>query len=319
MDRSALQRELARLLERHRERPEGRAFAPLADCHRKLGQFDQALELLREGLQRHPDYNAARVILGKLHQDTEQLEDAKVAYSTALELDPYNLVARRQIAGLCEQLGDPAAAREHWQQLLLNDPAADDAEQALARLAVVPEETTPEPEEPPRRDVAVLQASLEPDDEEAAEVEPSAAAPSEGDRAGGSGESQPAPPPVAVSTPEGIVTVTLARIYRAQGFAARALEIYEELRRVSPHPEFEQAISELRDELGRRRPEPVREIEDFAPGRPIEIPVPSDGGPRFDEREMLQPLPTPAAADPLPSVEDFDHFRSWLNRIKVRD
>ena len=36
--------------------PHGRAFVPLADAHRQLGDMDQALALVREGLQEHPDF-----------------------------------------------------------------------------------------------------------------------------------------------------------------------------------------------------------------------------------------------------------------------
>ena len=37
--------------------PEGRAFVHLADARRQNGELDEALEILEEGLERHPDFS----------------------------------------------------------------------------------------------------------------------------------------------------------------------------------------------------------------------------------------------------------------------
>jgi uncharacterized protein HemY len=54
-----LHAEIEKYQQKHDENPEGRYFVPLANAYRKLGEFDAAESLLREGLRRHPDYRVA--------------------------------------------------------------------------------------------------------------------------------------------------------------------------------------------------------------------------------------------------------------------
>ncbi|MGH7657028.1 MAG: tetratricopeptide repeat protein, partial [Gemmatimonadales bacterium] len=61
--------EIEKLERRHQENPKGRTFAILADHYRKAGEFDRAIALLKEGLEVHPDYPSALIVLGRCHQD----------------------------------------------------------------------------------------------------------------------------------------------------------------------------------------------------------------------------------------------------------
>ena len=302
MDASALQRELARLRERHAERPAGRSFAPLADCYRKLGQPRAALELLLPGLDRHPDYNAARVILGKVYLDLGDAAAARRCFERVLQQDSFNLVARRQAALLAEADGDWPAAQVHWQLLRSADPTAEDAANALARVDAALEAAPPRtpagakrvPQSPRSSwpTAEVLEAKLEPD------PEPKRAA------------SRP-----TVAAAEGIVTATLARIYREQGFASRALEMYEQLQQSHPEAAYEQAIRELRSELSRFAAATPSAGEDLlAPS--VTSPQSPPPAPRPEVVAAAAPA-TPLAASAAPAT-DFDRFRKWLDRNKVR-
>ena len=57
--------EIEKLERRYAENPKGRNFAPLADAYRKAGQVDQAIELCKSGLERHPDYVSAHIVYGR--------------------------------------------------------------------------------------------------------------------------------------------------------------------------------------------------------------------------------------------------------------
>ena len=59
--------EIAKLESRWRENPQGLTFAPLAEAYRKLKDPARALEILRPGLERHPDYIPANIVLGRCH------------------------------------------------------------------------------------------------------------------------------------------------------------------------------------------------------------------------------------------------------------
>lgn len=318
MDATALERELRRLEERHAAQPGGRSFAALADLYRKLGRYAEARDHLDAGLKLHPTYGAAHVILGRLHRDLGEPEPALAAFERVLELDPFNLVARRHCATLCEELGRVDAAVEHWRQLQAADPSGEEAELALARLAPADDEPDESASEEPRSEPApvepepeaaradsapapaepvALQADLDPDDEPA-----------------------PARPVKAAKTDEGIVTVTLARIYREQGFAAKALRIYEQLLEAGHDPELRAAADELRAELAADRPgqRPVEGDElldsaeapgDEAPARPA---APRPQPPQDEAPALVAPA---EALDEEESNRDYSRFRAWLGEI----
>jgi len=89
--------ELQRLAEVRRERfaaqPGSRLFAPLADTLRELGEYEQALTLLEEGLVRYPDFQAALVILGRTLTDAGRLEHGRKVLRKVLDRDPDNTIA----------------------------------------------------------------------------------------------------------------------------------------------------------------------------------------------------------------------------------
>ncbi len=82
--------------------PQGRAFVSLADTHRRLGDLDKALAVIRSGLDVHPDLASAHVVAGWVHRARRESEDATRAFERVLELDSENTLARAQIAELID-------------------------------------------------------------------------------------------------------------------------------------------------------------------------------------------------------------------------
>ena len=62
--------------------------AALARCHRGLGSFDQAEQLLRQCLHHHPDHFSSLLGLAELEQERGNVEAAAEGYRRALALDP---------------------------------------------------------------------------------------------------------------------------------------------------------------------------------------------------------------------------------------
>jgi predicted Zn-dependent protease len=54
--------------------PTSIAFAALAEEYRRLGRFQDAVDVCRRGLARHPAYLSARVTLGRALIELDQLE-----------------------------------------------------------------------------------------------------------------------------------------------------------------------------------------------------------------------------------------------------
>ena len=82
--------------------PKGRAFVPLADAHRRLGDLGKALAVLQEGLERHPDFASAHMVAGWVHRSREEPDDAMSSFERVLALDAGNTLARAAIAELID-------------------------------------------------------------------------------------------------------------------------------------------------------------------------------------------------------------------------
>ena len=126
--------EIEKLERRYAENPDGRYFAPLADAYRKAGQVDSALELVRDGLEKHADYLSAHIVLGRCLLDKKDDEGAGQAFRRVMTLDSENIIALKSLAEIEERKGDLVQARQWLQQLLHIDPMNADAEADLTRL-----------------------------------------------------------------------------------------------------------------------------------------------------------------------------------------
>jgi tetratricopeptide (TPR) repeat protein len=124
------------------EHPEGRIFTHLAEAYRKAGELDRATEVLEAGLQRHPDYSSAHVVLGRVLMDQDRTGDAEAAFRRVLELDNHNLVALRSLGDLARSDGRDQEALQHYSRLLDVEPADDQVRELVETLeaqAVEPE------------------------------------------------------------------------------------------------------------------------------------------------------------------------------------
>ena len=126
--------EIEKLERRYSENPDGRFFAPLADAYRKAGSLDRALELVRAGLVKHPDYLSAHIVLGRCFLDKDADADAAATFERVLALDPENIIALKSLAEIAERGGRTDAAREWLQKLLVVDSMNAEAEADLQRL-----------------------------------------------------------------------------------------------------------------------------------------------------------------------------------------
>ncbi|HEX6644986.1 MAG TPA: tetratricopeptide repeat protein [Gemmatimonadales bacterium] len=160
--------EIAKLESRWRENPQGLTFAPLAEAYRKMRDIPRALEILAEGLGRHPDYIPASIVLGRCQLDLGNDEQAQAAFERVLELDDENVIALKALAEIAERQGRLDEAGARLTSLLQIDRNNDEARIQLARVEAL-RASGGTPAEAP---AAVVPAA----DEFEREVEPSLAA-----------------------------------------------------------------------------------------------------------------------------------------------
>ena len=129
--------EIEKLERRYADNPQGLTFAPLAEVHRKNGDVARALELLRAGLELHPNYIPASIVLGRCHWDLGDLPAAESAFSHVLRLDDENVIALKSLADINEKLERFTEAQRWLNRLISVDRSNDEARQQLARLETV--------------------------------------------------------------------------------------------------------------------------------------------------------------------------------------
>src|SRR5215218_9282852 len=126
--------EIEKLERRYAENPQGLTFAPLAEVHRKNGEIARALELLKAGLELHPNYIPASIVLGCCHWDLGDLPAAEAAFSHVLRLDDENVIALKSLADINERLERFGDAQRWLNRLISVDRSNEEARQQLARI-----------------------------------------------------------------------------------------------------------------------------------------------------------------------------------------
>ena len=141
--------------------PASIAFAQLAEEYRRAGRFEEAVEVCRAGLTRHPSYLSARVTLGRALIELSDLEAAQQELETVLGGAPDNLAAIRGLGDIFHRRGASKDALAHYRRALglaRNDP---DLQQMVADLTrqvakVPPGVATPAAPSAPKVDPAGL-------------------------------------------------------------------------------------------------------------------------------------------------------------------
>ena len=249
--------------------PQGRAFASVAEWHRRAGRLDEARKLVEEGLARHPGTSSGHVVAARIFAELGELARATDAAGAALALDPHHEEMAALLEGVSESVADgkgsssqPAPAPTPTEEegsappppagpeptARSGDPGGDEAEDA-------PPEPDPDPDDRtgaqrPRRPGKRRARQREEADEQA----------------------------LAASSEVSILTRTLAELYLKQGHTGRAVAVYREMVRRDP--------SDL--EAGAR----LRAIEkgEYGPARARSEPVEVTGRKRYDSESAARDL-----------------------------
>jgi len=126
--------EIAKLESRWRENPNGLTFAPLAEAYRKQKDLQRALDILFPGLEKHPDYIPANIVLGRCYWDLNDLSGAERAFTYVLGLDGENVIALKALADVTERLVRYDESERWLGALLAVDRSNDEARAQLARV-----------------------------------------------------------------------------------------------------------------------------------------------------------------------------------------
>jgi len=113
---------LSRYLQQYKKQPGSRVFAPLAESYRKLGMYDDALKILREGIKRHPDYALGYLVLAQCYHDQKKNDAAYETVKPLIQKNTDNPALQKLYAQVCLELGKLDEALEGFKYLLFLNP-----------------------------------------------------------------------------------------------------------------------------------------------------------------------------------------------------
>jgi Flp pilus assembly protein TadD len=107
-------------------------FEMALDCETRLESLPQAVDIYRRVLELAPDWIDARINLGVALYQLGRIDDARVEFYSAVELDPLNGVSHYNLGCVLEEQGEIDEAIEHLQRAARAMPAHADVHFNLA-------------------------------------------------------------------------------------------------------------------------------------------------------------------------------------------
>ncbi|HSH46006.1 MAG TPA: tetratricopeptide repeat protein, partial [Longimicrobiales bacterium] len=259
--------EIAKLEALHAEHPQGRIFTHLAEAYRKAAELERAKAVLREGLERHPDYSSAHVVMARVLLDGGERGEAAAEFRRVLELDSHNLVALRALGDMAREDGRTFEAVDYYERLIEVEPADEEVHDLLASLREAPaQDVAPAahasvPHAPPEEGVAAeAEAGIAEDAGSAGTVDDLDMSVGPLDPAA-SHEREVPEEPEGADAYGGLATETIAQVYARQGLYDRAADVYRQLLRERPDDHDLRTRLEEMDALA-RAPAPGSEPDD---------------------------------------------------------
>lgn len=291
--------EIEKLERRYAENPHGLTFAPLAEVHRKNGDFARALELLTAGLELHPNYIPASIVLGRCHQDLGDLPSAEAAFAHVLRLDDENVIALKSLADINERLERYAEAEGWLRRLVAVDRSNEEAGEQLRRVEAAKESQAASlvSAEPPAPAPVLEMIDLSP---EAAE-------------ATAEGENPVPEPPVAIETPD-MSREEVAEPEPPSETRTDPVSIAEP--EPQPEPALEPATAEMAAPLGVEEPAPEEGTLHPLPGlisAEFQPPLEATGGLGVETSEEVVLEPSDDSEFRVPDASE--DFKSLAERL----
>jgi tetratricopeptide (TPR) repeat protein len=125
--------------------PKSRLFFQLAEELRRNGKLPEAEQVLRTGLAVHATYLSAWVSLGRVLREQHKNAEAVDALTTALQVDPGNVVAARLLADSYLDLGEKVEAIKKYKLVHALMPSDEELAAKIRQLDHELQAAVPEP------------------------------------------------------------------------------------------------------------------------------------------------------------------------------
>jgi tetratricopeptide (TPR) repeat protein len=113
---------LAKYFNMYKKNSRSRVFAPLAESYRKLGMYDDAFKILKEGIRNHPSYTLGYIVLAHCYFDQQKFELTYNTLRPIIAKNADNISLQKIFAQSCINLGYLEEALETFKYLLFMTP-----------------------------------------------------------------------------------------------------------------------------------------------------------------------------------------------------
>ena len=113
------------------EDPQSRAFAPLAEAHRKAGRLDDAINVARAGLELNPGYSGGLVVLGRALYEKGELDNAIEVLQEAVKETPENYLGQKFLGKVLMAKGENKGAMKALEAANLLSPEDEEVGRLL--------------------------------------------------------------------------------------------------------------------------------------------------------------------------------------------
>ena len=141
-----LPQETAELLNQFKANPKSKTFFPVAEYYFKEGKFEDAVNILNEGLKHNPAYLTARLILGRTYVKLERWKEAVSELERVCNQSRENTLAQKNLAIALKALGRIEEARRAIDVVKMFEPKDIEADNILKEL-IKSGESLAQPEE----------------------------------------------------------------------------------------------------------------------------------------------------------------------------
>lgn len=281
-----LMAEIEELKKKLSANPESLIFVPLADAYRKAGMHEEGIDICKRGLEKHPSYTSARVVLGRIYNEKSKYDEAITELKKVESVDDDNLMVHSMLGNVYLKKKMHAEAIEQFQRVLSLNPEDTETQEKLQEaLAAKQDPGKPEPSRPPAPPPPVKPAV----------TAPAPAKPAE-----------PAKPKIDVSK-----SLKAAELYTKKEEFDKAIEILKEVLDLDPENIIvQQRLREVYDfqekKIRKAAAKPIaasqeRKIdgEKITTEDILDVMKEAVEDDRIGEEEKKAPAPAPAAAKPV--------------------
>ncbi len=113
---------LAKYFSMYKKNPRSRVFAPLAESYRKLGMYDEAFKILKDGIRHHPTYTLGYIVLAHCYFDQGKFELTYNTLRPIIAQNADNISLQKVFAQSCINLGYLEEALDTFKYLLFLNP-----------------------------------------------------------------------------------------------------------------------------------------------------------------------------------------------------